>query len=54
MIAVVIVNAIAPAANAIRGLIFVARVSKRMASLSVSSAMKIVATMVRNAANRPA
>ncbi len=52
MIAVVIVNARDPAANASRGFILVASVSKRRASLSVSSTMKIVEAMVKNAATR--
>jgi len=48
MIEVVIVKAVAPAANAICGLILVARVRSKSASLSVSSAMKMVITTVKN------
>jgi len=47
--AVVIVNATDPAAKTTRDFILVARVSKRSASLSVSSAANIVPAMVRKA-----
>ena len=53
MIAEVIVNAIEPAAKTVRGLIRVASVSNRMASLSVSSAIKIVKTIVAKAPASP-
>ncbi len=47
----VIVNASDPAANAVRGLILVASVRSKSASLSVSSAMNIAAAIVVNAPN---
>jgi hypothetical protein len=52
IIAVVIVNAIDPEAKAIWGLILVARVRSKSASLSVSSAMKIAVKIVRKSVKR--
>jgi hypothetical protein len=48
--AVVIVNAVEPAAKTNQPLLLVASVSNRKASLSVNSATKIVAATVKSAA----
>jgi len=50
MIAVVNVNATEPAANTNNGRRLVAKASNRKASLSVNSAMKMAAAIVRRAA----
>jgi hypothetical protein len=52
MIALVIVNAVAPEAKAIQGLTLVESAKRRKASLSVSSAMKIVAATVKKGVTR--
>lgn len=53
MTAEVIAKAVAPEAKAVHGLTLVANINKSSASLSVSSAMKIVITMITNASATP-